>query len=61
LRKGVVAMKIVRIKGKSRIDVKKRALEYYVCNRDVLGESMKEFLKRCTLDPSGKTIIYRGA
>lgn len=53
-------MKIVKIRGKDRIDAKKRALNYYVSNREQLGGSMKEFLKRCTIDPSGKTIIYRG-
>ncbi|MBW2073019.1 MAG: hypothetical protein JRI89_17460 [Deltaproteobacteria bacterium] len=53
-------MKIVKIRGKDRIDVKKRALNYYFDNRDILGSSMKEFLRRCTIDPSGKTIIYRG-
>ena len=53
-------MKLVRIKGKNRIDVKKRVLDYYFCNREQLGGSMKDFLKRCTIDPAGKTIIYRG-
>ena len=53
-------MKIVRIRGRNRIDAKKRALNYYLCNRDALGATMKDFFKRCTIDPSGKTIIYRG-
>ena len=53
-------MKIVKIRGRNRIDVKKRLLDYYFCNRDQLGESMKDFFKRCTIDPSGKTVIYRG-
>jgi hypothetical protein len=53
-------MKVVKIKGKNRIDVKKRALDYYFSNRDQLGESLKEFVKRCTIDPNGKTIVIRG-
>jgi hypothetical protein len=53
-------MKVVKFKGKDRTDVKKRALDYYFCNREHLGGSMKSFLKRCVIDPSGKTIIYRG-
>ena len=58
--KGVVTMKVVRFRGKNRIDVKRRVLDYYFCNREQLGGSMKEFFKRCVIDPSGKTIIYRG-
>lgn len=58
--KGVVTMKVVRIRGKNRIDVKKRVLDYYFSNREQVGGSMKEFFKRCTIEPSGKTVIYRG-
>ena len=58
--KGVVTMKVVKIKGRNRIDVKKRVLDYYFCNRDQLGESLKEFFKRCIIDPNGKTVIIRG-
>jgi hypothetical protein len=58
--KGVVAMKVVKIRGKNRDEVKKRALDYYFCNREQLGETMKDFFKRCTIDPNGKTIVYRG-
>ena len=38
-------MKVVKIRGRNRIDVKKRVLDYYFCNRDHLGESLKEFFK----------------
>ena len=58
--KEVVAVKVLRFIGKNRIDVKKRALDYYLCNREQLGGSMKEFFRRCVIDPSGRTIIYRG-
>jgi hypothetical protein len=57
---GVVTMKVVKIRGKNRIDVKKKVLDYYFCNRDQLGESLKEFFKRCIIDPNGKTVIIRG-
>ena len=58
--KGVVAMKVVRFRGRNRVEVKKRVLDYYFCNREQLGEeSMKDFFKRCTIDPSGKTAVYR--
>ena len=53
-------MKVVKFRGKSRTDVKKRVLDYYFCNREQLGGSMKDFCKRCTIDPRGKTVIYRG-
>ena len=53
-------MKVVRIRGRNRVDVKKRVLDYYFSNRDQLDESMKDFCKRCIIDPSGKTVIYRG-
>ena len=59
-RRGVVTVKVVRIRGKNRIDVKKRVLNYYFSNREQVGGSMKEFFKRCTIDSSGKTVIYRG-
>ena len=49
-------MKVVKIRGRNRIDVKKRVLDYYFCNRDQLGGSMKEFFKRCIIDPNGKTV-----
>ena len=59
--KGVVAMKVVRFKGKNRVEVKKRVLDYYFCNREQLGEeSMKDFFRRCVIDPNGKTAVYRG-
>jgi hypothetical protein len=53
-------MKVVRIRGRNRIDAKKRALNYYFSNREHLGESMKDFLRRCSIDPSGKVVTYRG-
>ncbi|MFP3870093.1 MAG: hypothetical protein ACLFVT_04320 [Syntrophobacteria bacterium] len=53
-------MKVVKIRGRNRIDAKKRVLNYYFLNRDHLGGSMKDFFKRCTIDPSGRTITYRG-
>jgi hypothetical protein len=56
----VVAVRIVRIRGRNRVEAKKRALNFYVSNRELLGGSMKDFFKRCTIDPSGRTIIYRG-
>ena len=59
-RRGVVTVKVVRIRGKNRIDVKKRVLNYYFSNREQVGGSMKEFFKRCTIDSRGKTVIYRG-
>jgi hypothetical protein len=52
-------MKVVKISGRNRIDVKKRVLDYYFCNRDQLRESLKEFFKRCTIDPDGKTVLIR--
>ena len=58
--KGVVVMKIVRFRGKNRTDVKKRVLDYYFSNREHFGGTMKDFFKRCTIDPRGKTVIYRG-
>ena len=56
--KGVVKMKVIRIRGRNRIDVKKRVLKYYFSNC-AHQRSIKGFLSRCTIDPSGKTIIYR--
>ena len=53
-------MKVVKIRGRHRIDVKKRVLDYYFSNRDQLGEPLKEFFKRCIIDPNGKTVIIRG-
>ncbi len=53
-------MKVVKIRGRNRIDVKKRVLDYYFCNRDQLEGSLKEFFKRCIIDPNGKTVIIRG-
>lgn len=59
--KGVVALKVVKFKGKNRVEVKKRVLDYYFCNREQLEiESMKDFFRRCVIDPNGKTIIYMG-
>jgi hypothetical protein len=53
-------MKVVRIKGKNRIDAKKRLLDYYINHRQELGLSMKDFCNHCIIDPIGKKIIYRG-
>jgi hypothetical protein len=56
----VMLMKVIRIKGRNRIDAKKRLLDYYMGHRQELGLSMKDFCKHCIIDPIGKNIIFRG-
>lgn len=55
---GVVTMKVVKIRGRNRLDVKKRILDYYFFNY-AHRRPLKDFLKHCAIDPRGKTIIYR--
>ncbi|MBT8407525.1 MAG: hypothetical protein KJP05_08715 [Deltaproteobacteria bacterium] len=51
-------MKVVKIRGRNRLDVKKRILDYYFFNY-AHRRPLKDFLKHCAIDPRGKTIIYR--
>ncbi len=58
-RKGVVPLKTIMIKGRNRQDARKKMLSYYFAHRDQFGCSMKDFLKRCSMDPTGRVILYK--
>ena len=57
--KGVIPLKTVVIKGRNRQDARKKMLNFYFSHRDQFDCTMKDFLKRCSVDPSGRVILYK--
>ena len=51
-------MKIV-FRGKNRGEARKKSLDYWMNNRKDLEATFKEFILKCTCDPSGRVICYR--
>jgi len=52
-------MKVVLIRGRNRHEARKKALDYWFAHRDQYGCSMKDFLKKCSTDPSGRVIRFK--
>lgn len=44
--------------GRTRAETKRKALAYWVDNRDTLGLSMREFFDRCSLSVDGTMIVF---
>jgi hypothetical protein len=53
-------MKVVLIRGRTRQEARKKVLDYWFANRDQFDCTMKDFLRKCTTDPEGKVIRYKG-
>ncbi|MGE3537397.1 MAG: hypothetical protein AB7N91_08160 [Candidatus Tectimicrobiota bacterium] len=50
---------ILKFSGRNRLEAKQKALQFWYTHQDVLQESMREFVKHCTLSPDQKVITYR--
>lgn len=59
-RKGVVPLKPVVIRGRNRQETRKKTLDYWFSNRDQFDCSMKDFLRKCCTDPTGRVVMYKG-
>ena len=44
--------------GKDRIQVRRKALDYWYQHRGELGLNLRSFLDRCLLSGDGRTIIF---
>ncbi|SHF84401.1 hypothetical protein SAMN02745206_02764 [Desulfacinum infernum DSM 9756] len=55
----MIPLKTVVIKGRNRQDARKKMLSFYFSHRDQFECTMKDFLKRCSVDPSGRVILYK--
>lgn len=44
--------------GRTRAETKRKALAYWVDNRDTLGLSMREFFDRCSISADGTMIVF---
>lgn len=50
---------VLKFSGKTRLEVKRKALRFWHANQSLLHESMESFIKHCTLSPDQKVITYR--
>jgi hypothetical protein len=48
----------VNFSGRDRVHAKRKALDYWYNNRDVLGLSVMDFFRRCRLSPDERTITF---
>ena len=49
----------LKFTGRNRLEAKSKALHFWYTHQEVLHESMRDFVKRCTLSPDQKVITYR--
>lgn len=49
----------VAFNGRDRAHVKRKALDYWVQNQNLLRLSMRDFFERCRLSPDGRAITFR--
>lgn len=52
-------MKVVFIRGRDRHEARRKALGFWLAHRDQFNCSMKDFLRKCATDPSGRVIMYK--
>jgi len=55
-----MTMKFVLIRGRNRQETRKKALDFWFAHRSHFDCSMKDFLRKCSIDPTGKVIRYKG-
>jgi hypothetical protein len=51
--------KTLKFTGRNRQEAKSKALHFWYLHQETLHESMRDFVKRCTLSPDQKVITYR--
>ena len=49
----------LKFTGRNRLEAKRKALHSWYTHQDTLHESMRDFVKRCTLSPDQRVITYR--
>ncbi|MDY0041782.1 MAG: hypothetical protein RBS57_15830 [Desulforhabdus sp.] len=52
-------MKTILIRGRNRQDARKKTLDYWFANREQFNCSMRDFLRKCSTDPTGRVIMYK--
>ena len=52
-------MKLVYIRARNRHEARKKTLDFWFAHRDQFSCSMKDFLRKCSTDPSGRVIMYK--
>ncbi|GIX47562.1 MAG: hypothetical protein KatS3mg131_1773 [Candidatus Tectimicrobiota bacterium] len=50
--------RVLKFTGRNRFEAKRKALRFWYTHRDVLRESMQDFVKKCSLSPDQKVITY---
>jgi len=53
-------LKQIVIRGRNRQEARKKTLDYWFANRDQFDCSMRDFLSKCSTDPKGRVILYKG-
>lgn len=53
-------MKVVLIRGRNRMEARKKTLDFWFAHRDQFNCTMQDFLRKCSTDPTGKIIMYKG-
>jgi len=52
-------MKTILIRGRNRQDARKKTLDYWFANREQFNCTMRDFLRKCSTDPTGRVIMYK--
>jgi len=52
-------MKVLLFRGRNRHETRKKALGYWFAHRDQFNCSMRDFIRKCSTDPSGRVIMYK--
>jgi hypothetical protein len=52
-------MRLIYIRGRNRNEARKKVLDYWFTHRDQFNCSMRDFLRKCSTDPSGRVIMYK--
>lgn len=52
-------MKVILIRGRNRQDARKKTLDYWFTHRDQFTCTMRDFLRKCSTDPTGRMVLYK--
>jgi len=52
-------MKVIFIRGRNRQETRKKTLDFWFAHRDQFNCTMKDFLRKCSTDPTGRIVMYR--
>ncbi len=52
-------MKMVVIRARNRQEARKKVLDFWLSHREQLPGNIRDFLRRCSTDATGRVIMYK--